>query len=190
MKRIVFSLLSSAAFAAGAAEPQSWSAAAAFVDVNGREIGAATLKETPHGVLIEAHLDNLPPGEHAFHIHETGKCETATQFKSAGDHYAPRSRKHGYLAQGGPHAGDMPNQFAGKDGMLHASALNTQVTLSKGPATLFDADGSSLIVHAKRDDYASQPSGDAGDRIACAVVKRIQATGSRPQATGKNKEAG
>jgi Cu-Zn family superoxide dismutase len=66
----------------------------------------------------------------------------------------------------------MTNQFAAEGGMLHASVVNENVTLSKGPTTLFDQDGSSLVLHAKRDDYASQPSGDAGDRIACAVVKR------------------
>jgi Cu-Zn family superoxide dismutase len=124
-------------------------------------------------VLIEAQLSGVPAGEHAFHVHEIGKCEAAGGFKSSGDHYAPRARQHGYMAKQGPHSGDMPNQFAPKDGVVHVSVFNPNVTLRKGPTTLLDADGSSLILHAKRDDYVSQPSGEAGDRIACAVVKRI-----------------
>lgn len=171
MQRIVLFAFGCAALSLQAAEPPL-EATAAFVGADGRELGAATLRQTPNGVLIEAQLNHLPPGEHAFHIHEVGKCEPDTKFKSAGDHYAPRDTPHGFMAEKGPHAGDMTNQFAARSGMLHASVVNENVTLSKGPATLFDQDGSSLILHAKRDDYASQPSGDAGDRIACAVVKR------------------
>jgi Cu-Zn family superoxide dismutase len=68
------------------------------------------------------------------------------------------------------HAGDLPNQFVQNDGVLQAHVLTSQVTLSAGQATLFDADGSALILHIKADDYTSQPSGEAGDRFACAVI--------------------
>lgn len=147
-------------------------ARAGFIDPKGKDAGSARLTRTPGGVLIELDLSGMPPGEHAFHVHEKGRCDGADGFKSAGDHYAPTRKAHGVKAQGGPHAGDMPNQFVGNDGRLRAHVVNPDVIPGPGNATLFDADGSALVIHAKPDDYRSQPSGDAGDRIACAVVER------------------
>jgi Cu-Zn family superoxide dismutase len=147
------------------------SAKAVFVDTKGKEIGSATLTQTPNGVLISADLSSLPPGEHGFHIHESGRCDAADGFKSAGDHYAPKKHEHGFKVKDGPHAGDMPNLFVGENGKLRIHVFNPRVSLDKGEATLFDSDGSALVVHAKADDYQSQPSGDSGDRIACAVIK-------------------
>jgi superoxide dismutase, Cu-Zn family len=138
----------------------------------GQEVGRATLTQTSSGVLIEMELSNIPEGEHGFHIHETGVCDAADGFKSAGGHFEPAQHQHGYMAADGPHAGDMPNQFAGSDGRLAANVLNPNVTLSDGPMSVLDADGSAVIVHAKPDDYASQPTGNAGDRIACGVVEK------------------
>jgi Cu-Zn family superoxide dismutase len=112
------------------------------------------------------------PVGHAFHIHEKGQCDAATSFESAGGHFAPLKHTHGYLSADGPHAGDMPNQFVGSDGALQLQVVNPNVTLGSGEGALFDADGSALVLHAKLDDYRSQPSGDAGDRIACAVIQR------------------
>jgi superoxide dismutase, Cu-Zn family len=146
-------------------------ASATFINAEGREIGSATLTETPHGVLIDATISGLPAGGHGFHIHEKGQCDAATGFDSAGGHYAPRKREHGYLIQDGPHAGDMPNQFVSSDGTLHLQVVNPDVTLGSGEGTLFDADGSAFILHANVDDYRSQPSGNAGGRIACAVIQ-------------------
>jgi Cu-Zn family superoxide dismutase len=105
-------------------------------------------------------------------IHQTGRCDPKDGFKSAGDHYAGERQKHGFKVEGGPHAGDMMNKFVGSDGKLRAHVINTRVTLADGGNTLFDDDGSALILHAKGDDYSSQPSGNAGDRIACAVIER------------------
>jgi Cu-Zn family superoxide dismutase len=147
-------------------------ARATFVNQQGQQVGTATVAQTPNGVLINAEIAGLPPGEHGFHIHETGRCDPTTGFESAGGHYAPGGHKHGYLVEGGPHAGDMPNQFVVQDGRLRAQVFNTNITLDSGPATLFDDDGSAIIVHANADDYRSQPSGDAGGRIACAVIQR------------------
>lgn len=160
------------ALTATAAEPTMQVAVAEFFDAKGASIGRATLVEGAAGVLIQGRLMKLPPGEHAFHVHAIGKCEPATGFKSAGDHYAATRAQHGFLHAQGPHAGDMPNQFVPADGVLHLSVLASEVTLAPGPATLFDQDGSSLVLHAKADDYRSQPSGNAGERIACAVVTR------------------
>jgi Cu-Zn family superoxide dismutase len=144
---------------------------ATFINQHGHQLGTATLTQTPHGVLITADLSGVPPGEHGFHIHETGRCDPPS-FESAGAHYALRGQQHGYLGAGGAHAGDLPNQFVGQDGRLRTHVFTPSVTLRAGQATLFDADGSALVVHAKADDYRSQPAGEAGGRLACAVIQR------------------
>jgi Cu-Zn family superoxide dismutase len=148
---------------------QNQKASAAFVNADGKQIGTATLMQTPGGVLIDVNVSGVPAGEHGLHIHETGKCEPPT-FESAGDHYDPTNAKHGYLAGKDYHVGDMPNQFVQDDGILRAHVFNPQVTLNEGEASLFDADGSALVIHTSADDYNSQPSGEAGDRLACAVI--------------------
>jgi Cu-Zn family superoxide dismutase len=147
-------------------------AAATFFDLQGQKIGSATLTQTASGVLIEIDASNLPDGEHGFHIHETGVCDAAGGFKSSGGHFEPAQHQHGYEAEQGSHAGDMPNQFAAADGKLRAHVLNPNVTLADGPASVLDADGSALVLHADPDDYRSQPAGNAGDRIACAVIEK------------------
>lgn len=164
---LAFICASAAAFAQ---TPQQTEAT--FHNQQGQEVGRAILTQTASGVLIEMELSNVAEGEHGFHIHETGACDAADGFKSAGGHFEPAQHQHGYMAADGPHAGDMPNQFVGSDGRLAANVLNSNVTLSDGPTSVLDADGSAIIVHAKPDDYTSQPTGDAGDRIACAVIEK------------------
>jgi Cu-Zn family superoxide dismutase len=137
-------------------------------DEQGKKVGAATLEETPHGVLITLDLDGVPPGTHAFHIHEVGKCEPG--FKSAGGHFNPTDKKHGVLSTAGMHAGDLPNVNVPESGKLKVDVFATGVTLGKGDNSLFDADGSSLVIHAGPDDYKTDPAGDAGARLACGVV--------------------
>ncbi len=145
-------------------------AKAAMKDAKGQDVGTIALSESGGGVTLKLNLKGLPSGEKAFHIHETGKCEPP--FKSAGDHYNPTGAKHGKEADGGPHAGDMENLKVGDDGTVSLTVVNEMVTLKKGEKTsVFDEDGSAIIVHAKADDYKSQPSGDAGDRIACGVIQ-------------------
>lgn len=160
--------------AAASAQVQQ-SASATFIDVSGKTVGRATLTQTPGGVLIDIDLAGIAPGEHGFHIHAVGRCDAADGFKSAGEHFAPRSSKHGYHDAGGPHGGDMPSQFAAADGRLRAHVVNPGVTLGAGATSVFDTNGSALVLHAKPDDYRSQPSGEAGDRIACAVIERAAA---------------
>jgi Cu-Zn family superoxide dismutase len=147
-------------------------AKATFLNADGRQIGTATLRETLNGLLIRTELQGLPPGDHAFHVHKVGRCDVSGQFKSAGDHVALGDEKHGYETIGGPHAGDMPNQHVGQDGVLKADVLANRITLGAGENSVLDQDGSALVVHAKADDYHSQPSGEAGDRVACAVIER------------------
>ena len=157
--------------APGSARAQE-AASAKFVNTDGREIGWAELTNTPHGVLITARLTDLPGGGHGFHIHETGQCNVSDGFESAGGHFAPGGKSHGFSAPAGPHAGDMANQFIQSDGTLRVEVFNPYVTLGSGESSLFDADGSAIVVHANPDDYTSQPSGEAGSRIACAVIEK------------------
>lgn len=164
--------------AAQAAAQQT--AEAIFLNAQGKEIGSATLQQVTDGVLIRIDVAGLPPGEHAFHIHATGKCEPQDGFKSAGDHFSPEKRPHGYFGKLGHHAGDMPNQFVAEDGRLRAEVLNGQVELSA--SGLLDADGSALVIHAAPDDHTTQPSGNAGDRIACAEIGPAKVRADKPSA--------
>jgi superoxide dismutase, Cu-Zn family len=152
-------------------------ASATLSDSQGRSVGQASLSEASAGVLIKLNLQNVPPGPHAFHVHAVGKCE-GPDFMSAGGHFNPTAAKHGLLAASGPHAGDIPNLIVPADGKLSAEVLVPSVTLAGGAKSLFDADGSALMVHATADDYASDPAGNAGARIACGVVAK-QAPQSR-----------
>ena len=147
---------------------------------DGRPLGSAKFIATSHGVLIEFDLKGLPPGGHAMHIHTSGSCDTKLAFTSAGPDFSPEPNKmHGYLSGHGPHAGDLPNQFAAGDGTLHASVISNAFSLGNGKKSIFDRDGASLIVHARADDYANQPAGNSGDRIACGVIMRTVAPGTR-----------
>jgi Cu-Zn family superoxide dismutase len=138
-------------------------------DASGKAVGDVDLTQTPGGVLIRLQIKGLPPGEHAFHIHAVGKCEPP--FESAGGHFNPTHAHHGMMAGEG-HAGDMPNLHVPQSGDLSIEVVNTAVTLEKGkPNSLFDNDGSALVIHAKADDYKSDPAGNAGDRIACGVIQ-------------------
>lgn len=140
------------------------------VGLDGKTIGTVALRQLPAGVLVTALVSGLPAGEHGFHLHEKGVCDTADKFASAGGHFAPGGHPHGLMVAGGPHGGDMPNQHVGEDGQLRTEVLNTGVTITDGPLSIDDADGTALVIHAGADDYTSQPSGNAGGRIACAVV--------------------
>jgi Cu-Zn family superoxide dismutase len=142
-----------------------------LADAKGTEVGELELWQTPHGVLITGRLFGVPPGPHAFHIHEVGKCEPP--FESAGGHFNPTRAAHGYLTGRGMHAGDLPNLHVPESGKLEFDMLATRVTLAASPAnSLFDADGSAFIIHSAPDDYRSDPAGEAGERIACGTVGR------------------
>jgi Cu-Zn family superoxide dismutase len=146
------------------------SATANLQNQEGQDVGTVELRQTPNGVHLIANLTNLPAGEHGFHIHETGQCEG--DFTSAGGHYNPDGSEHGYNVEGGPHAGDMPNIHVPEGGALTVEYVNERVSLEEGAeGALSDEDGSAIVIHANADDYESQPSGDAGDRIACGVIE-------------------
>lgn len=134
------------------------------------KVGTATIRQVHGGTNITLDASNLPPGTHGFHIHEKGVCE-APDFKSAGEHFNPTNAKHGFEHPEGPHAGDLPNIVVNEDGTVRAEGTADMVTLIKGKKnSLLGNDGTALIIHEKADDYKSQPSGNAGDRIACGVI--------------------
>lgn len=126
-------------------------------------------------VHVELQLQGLSPGTHAIHFHSVGKCDPGTTpaFSSAGAHYNPAGREHGLSNPNGPHAGDAPNFTADANGNARVRFITDRVTITPGSATLFDADGTSLVVHAGADDQVSQPAGNSGDRVACGVLTKV-----------------
>jgi superoxide dismutase, Cu-Zn family len=155
---------------AGAAE-----LTAPLIDRTGQEIGTVRLTETGQGVQVAIEARGLPPGPRGLHFHETGRCDPPS-FQSAGGHFAPMDRQHGLQNPQGPHAGDMENLTVGEDGSVNTTVSNPRVTLRDGqPNSLLDADGTALIVHAERDDQVTDPTGNSGDRIACAAFTRAGA---------------
>jgi superoxide dismutase, Cu-Zn family len=152
-----------------AAPPMS--AKATLKDAQGKTLGEATLRESSAGVLVKLDLQGVPTGPHALHIHTVGKCDPP-DFMTAGGHFNPTTMKHGLLAAGGPHAGDMPNVFVPADGKLSIEVLDANVTIAAGAKSVFDTDGSALMLHAAADDYTTDPTGSAGGRLACGVITR------------------
>ncbi len=172
MSRTPLAIASIAALVYAAAIPPAaaQTATAALKDANGKDVGTVTLMQAPGGVLVKLSGSDLPAGEHAFHVHAVGKCEPP--FTSAGGHFNPGARKHGLMAAEGHHAGDMPNLFIPASGELTVEIMNDAITLEKGkPNSVFDTDGSAVIIHAGKDDYRSDPTGEAGGRVACGVIQ-------------------
>ena len=169
MKTILACTAAIALAATAALAQDAATATATFISKAGKESGTAKLTGTEKGVLIEIEVSGLPAGQWvAFHVHETGSCDHAGGHMSAGGHFNPAKAAHGFNDPKGPHAGDMPNQFVSADGKLKAQVFNSFVQLDKGDTAIR---GKALMIHGKSDDYKSQPTGDAGDRQACGVIK-------------------
>lgn len=151
------------------AQTGSTTAKSALKDAAGKDVGRVELVQMPTGVLLKLSLKGFPTGERAFHIHAVGKCEPP--FTSAGPHFNPGNKKHGLEAADGAHAGDMPNLHIPASGELVIEIANPMISLIMDrPNSVFDADGSAIVIHAAADDYKSDPAGNAGDRIACGVI--------------------
>jgi Cu-Zn family superoxide dismutase len=158
-----------AAVAYGQTAPNS--AHADILNAQGQNVGSAKFTATSGGVKIAVMVNQLPPGEHGIHIHTVGKCD-GPDFKSAGGHLNPDGKMHGMKNPAGPHAGDLPNLVVGADGKGKAKIVAKGVTLGAGANSLFHDGGTALVIHAKADDYMTDPSGNSGDRIACGVIEK------------------
>ena len=150
-------------------------ASAFLLDSLGKEVGKVTFTEMPGvaGVTVAIEISRgATTGQHGIHVHATGQCAAAGAFASAGGHFNPLGKKHGLFAVDGPHAGDL--EALTIDSNRHASfvARTARFTLSPGPNSLLDEDGSAVVLHALPDDQRTDPSGNSGARVACGVVTR------------------
>jgi Cu-Zn family superoxide dismutase len=149
-------------------------ASADLINRDRETIGQARFQQGPEGVLITVEIDGLPEGAagwHGAHLHMIGDCSN-DDFTSSGGHINPSGNQHGLLNPDGPDNADLPNLYVHDDGVLRAQAFTTRVSLDgrMGVPTLFDEDGSALVMHANSDDHTTQPIGGAGPRIVCGVI--------------------
>jgi Cu-Zn family superoxide dismutase len=176
-ERFLMSGIALAVVACSSAQRARDSVAAARVvmyDPSGAPVGTALITQDRNGmVAVDIASITLPAGQHGIHFHEVGKCEGSTTpaFSTAGGHYNPAGRQHGLQNPNGPHAGDNPNITIPASGVGAVSFSTDRVSLTPGPVTLLDADGSALVIHAGADDQVTNPSGNSGGRIACGVVQ-------------------
>ena len=136
-------------------------------DAGGHELGTLTIRETSAGLSTAGTLRGLTPGAHGIHLHTVGRCEAP--FTTAGGHWNPSARQHGFDNPQGPHMGDMRNLMVGNDGVATVSTTSAGGTL-RGAGGLLDADGAAVVVHAAADDYHTDPAGNSGARVGCGVV--------------------
>jgi Cu-Zn family superoxide dismutase len=141
----------------------------ALRDANGAEVGTVTVQPASHGTRVMVHVRGMTPGDHGTHLHQVGLCE-GPGFTSAGGHWNPTNRQHGWSNPQGHHMGDLPNLTVGADG---TGTLDFSIAApwAAGPTSVFDADGTALVVHAAADDNKTDPSGNSGARIACAAIR-------------------
>jgi Cu-Zn family superoxide dismutase len=138
-------------------------ASAELRDTGGNVVGWAEFTEDADGKLhVNVHVKGLSAGLHGIHIHNTADC--TPPFTAAGGHHNPLGATHG------GHAGDLPNLTVNEAGVGHLDATSERASLSNGPTSIFDANGSALIIHAGTDDYVTDPTGNSGGRIACGVI--------------------
>lgn len=142
---------------------------ALIVSAPGSEVkGKITFTEIGEGVRVIADLEGLTPGSHGFHIHEFGRCEG--DFTSAGDHFNPEKHSHGSPESENRHAGDLGNIEANEQGIAHYDQINTMLELEGANSII----GKSVIVHADKDDFVTQPSGNSGGRIGCGIIEAVE----------------
>ncbi|MDW0114278.1 superoxide dismutase family protein [Sporosarcina saromensis] len=141
-----------------------------LINTEGVTIGEVSLVQEADGVAIHVEAENLSPGVHGIHIHETGIC-TAPDFKSAGGHFNPTGKEHGFDNPKGFHLGDLPNIEVNEQGKVSRQLISPKVTLKPGMEnSLLKVGGTAIVIHEKEDDYKTDPAGDSGDRVACATI--------------------
>ncbi len=157
-----------------------------LVDAAGDAVGLATFTEGDDGVSIRVLVEGFTPGQHGWHLHEFGNCDGSTTepFSSAGGHWNPTDMEHGAPDADPHHVGDFGNFEVTADGLAEATITSSDFTLGEGPTSVFDEDGTAIILHAGEDDLKTQPSGDSGARFACGVVAEpMMGAMSTPMAT-------
>ncbi len=174
MKRLALALLALAGLALAATAHAGGSgarhASAVLRDPAGQVIGVARFTEDATGRLhVNVHAAGLTPGLHGIHLHAVGQC--APTFAAAGGHHNPLGAQHGLDNPNGAHAGDLPNLFVNQAGVGRLTTVTDRATISAGPTSLFDADGSAVIIHAGPDDQVTDPTGNSGGRVACGVIE-------------------
>lgn len=165
MRRIVLTTAATVLAACSTVEPTG-GAPMPLINASGQTIGSVRAWQTAGGVSFRVNATGLPHGLHGIHVHAVGRCDPP-DFASAGPHWNPAAKKHGLNNPAGPHAGDLPNVEVAANGALGATVTLAGATM----AGLLDADGSALVIHAQADDYVTDPSGNSGARIACAVIR-------------------
>ena len=137
----------------------------ALVNTSGQSIGTVRAWQTSGGISFHVSASGLPHGIHGIHVHPIGRCDPP-DFSTAGTHWNPTGKQHGLNNPNGPHAGDLPNIEVSANGVVNQTVVLPGASLGQ----LLDADGSSIMIHANADDYVSQPAGNSGPKIACAVI--------------------
>ena len=174
--RLLFILAAATALAACSTvtEPAG-GAPMAIVNASGQSIGSVRAWQTAGGVSFHIEASGLTHGVHGVHVHAVGRCDPP-DFASAGSHWNPGARKHGMNNPAGPHAGDLPNVEVAANGVLATTVTLPGATLVGGigaGGAVIDGDGAALVIHGQADDYVTDPSGNSGPRIACAVIQPV-----------------
>ncbi|NBI28263.1 superoxide dismutase family protein [Chengkuizengella sp. YPA3-1-1] len=143
-----------------------------ILNKEGENVGKGFLKEDRSGVKLQLNVHSLTAGEHGFHVHEVGECKNP-DFITAGGHFNPMDKQHGFQNPSGHHSGDLENIIVNLDGNVNTEVVLSNVTLKEGEEhSLLDHDGSSIVIHQLKDDYLTDPSGNSGPRIACGEINK------------------
>jgi Cu-Zn family superoxide dismutase len=164
MRKLILVAAAAALSSCAAIEPQG-PPPLPLINALGAPIGTVQAWQTAAGVAFHLKAGGLPQGLHGLHVHAVGRCDPPG-FTSAGPHWNPTGKQHGMNNPAGPHAGDLLNVDVAANGVLSATVTLAGANL----AAMADADGAALVLHAAADDYKTDPSGNSGARIACAVI--------------------
>lgn len=149
--------------------PEPLVATAALSGAEGTSHGMVTFTQNGDTTTVTADVAGAPPGLHGFHVHETGEC-TPPDFTSAGGHFNPTGAIHGAPTDAEHHAGDLGNVQVAEDGSGRLDLTTNMLSVASGPNSVV---GRAVILHEGADDFVTQPTGDAGARLACGVVTAV-----------------